>query len=74
MLSTIFGTCSELKIIVYQNEFQIYQRFKCKREIIKIVEGDMGDCFYNVRINMIYVKKEEEKGGKAQNEKMGTFD
>lgn len=32
----------------------------------------MGDCFYNFRmekafLNMIYVKKEEEKGGKAQN-------
>lgn len=37
-----------------------------KSEIIKIVEDDRGDCFYNVRmerafLNMIYVKRRRRK-------------
>lgn len=50
--------------------FRWIKDLNVKSEMTKIVEDDMGDCFYNVRmekpfLNMTYMKKEEKEKKKS---------
>lgn len=50
--------------------FRWIKDLNVKSEIIKIVEDDMGDCFYNVRmerafLNMIYVRRRRRRRKKS---------
>lgn len=49
--------------------FRWIKALNVRSEIIKIIEDDMGDYFYNIRmekafLHMIYVKKEEGKSSR----------